>query len=184
MRVIGGNVGGLNLKGPVDKTVRPTTERVRSAIFNIIAPEQYVNGRTLDLFAGTGSLGIETLSRGASHCDFVERNSSQLKILRDNLAFTGFTGQSKAYRLDILKGLGSLKGPYDMVLMDPPYKMAEISEFLVQFSKYNNIFDERTLIVVGHSKRMPLRESYDTLHCVDSRSYGDNAIKLYECREG
>ena len=184
MRVIGGTAGGLNLKVPVDKSVRPTTERVRGAIFNIVDPDQYANGKTLDLFAGTGSLGIETLSRGALHCDFVEGNLSQLRILQDNLKFTGFTNKSKTYRFDILKGLSALEGPYDMVLMDPPYRLSEISEFMNQFSQKDNIFDETTLIVVGHSKRMPLSSSYGTLHCVDSRSYGDNAIKLYESRKG
>lgn len=184
MRIISGSAGGLNLKGPVDKTVRPTTERVRSAIFNIIDPEQYKEGKILDLFAGTGSLGIETLSRGALHCDFVEKNISQLKILKDNLETTGFTGNSRTYRFDILRGMNSLLGPYDMVLMDPPYKMLDLPVFLNMFSMTDNIFDSSTLIVIGHSKRVPLSSSYGTLQCIDSRSYGDNAIKLYESREG
>jgi len=184
MRIIGGTAGGINLKGPADKTVRPTTERVRAAIFNIVDPVQYVDGKILDLFAGTGSLGIETLSRGASHCDFVEANPLQLKILRSNLELTGLIDKARTYRRDLLKGIGPLHGPYDMILMDPPYKTVNPSDFIERFALAENIFDRQTLIVVGHSKRMPLASSYDTLHCVDSRSYGDNAIKLYECREG
>jgi len=184
MRVIGGISGGLVLKGPVDGSVRPTTERVRGAIFNILSGEIYINKKILDLFSGTGSLGIEALSRGASHCDFVEKNPKQLEILKTNLGVTNFLECASLYRQDAFKFLESLEGPYNMILMDPPYKLSNLPSFMEYLSSNSQLFSSETIIVIGHSKRMPLDESYGTLSCIDSRNYGDNAIKLYKSMEG
>ena len=95
MRVVGGKAKSRRLKGTIAPGARPTTERVRAAIFNILALESYQDQRALDLFAGSASLGIEALSRGAAWDDFVERDRRQCEFIRSNLETTGFSGQAK-----------------------------------------------------------------------------------------
>ena len=110
MRVAGGNEKGRRLKGAVSSGTRATTERVRAAIFNILDPRQYQGGRVLDLFAGSGSLGIEALSHGASSADFVEWDRRQSAVITTNLETTGFTSQSHVHRLDVMQALLTLPG--------------------------------------------------------------------------
>ena len=113
MRVAGGVVRGHRLKGAVTPGVRPTSERARAAIFNVIPPWVLENARVLDLFAGTGSLGIEALSRGAAWADFVERNRRQCQVLRANLEATGFrrAGPSARCADAASESCGNLPGP-------------------------------------------------------------------------
>ena len=92
MRVVGGKAKSQRLQGTIAKGARPTTERVRAAIFNILDPESYQGKKVLDLYAGSGSLGIEALSRGAARADFVEWDRRQCEVIRSNLANTGFRG--------------------------------------------------------------------------------------------
>ena len=101
MRVVGGTAKGHRLKGAVVPGVRPTSERARAAIFNVLPPWLLNEARVLDLFAGTGSLGIEALSRGASWADFVERNRRQCQVLQANIYATGFDGMARAHCADV-----------------------------------------------------------------------------------
>ena len=102
MRVASGAARGIRLKGPAVAGVRPTTERVRAAIFNILEPGQVAGQQVLDLFAGTGSLGIAALSHGAAGADFVERNRRQCQALLENLARTGYAGTGRVHCADAL----------------------------------------------------------------------------------
>ena len=105
MRVAGGEARGRRLKGAASPGVRPTTERVRAAVFNILSVSQYRERRVLDLFAGSGSLGIEALSRGALWADFVERDRRQCVVIRDNLATLGFDSLADVRQSDATKSL-------------------------------------------------------------------------------
>ena len=179
MRVAGGVVRGHRLKGAVTPGVRPTSERARAAIFNVIPPWVLENARVLDLFAGTGSLGIEALSRGAAWADFVERNRRQHQALLANLESTGFRQQSQAYCADVARIMGNLPGPYQLVLLDPPYKMETLDQFMASLGNTPGLVDGGGMVVVGHSRHVSLAREYGELALESNRRYGDNLVDFY-----
>jgi len=122
MRVIAGEAKGLRLKRPAARHLRPTSDLVRGAIFDILASLGADCTRVLDLYAGSGALGIEALSRGAHWCDFVEQDRAACAIIRENLALAGFQERTRVHCMSVEKALDRLDGPYDLVLMDPPYE--------------------------------------------------------------
>jgi 16S rRNA (guanine966-N2)-methyltransferase len=122
MRVVAGELRGRRLLAPDGTDVRPTGDRVREAVFNALGSlEAVVEARVLDLFAGTGALGIEALSRGAAHVTFVEQARPALRTLEANLGALGLTDRARVVRGDALAVLPSLAGPFDLALVDPPY---------------------------------------------------------------
>ena len=122
MRVVAGTAGGLRLVAPPGRETRPTSDRVREATFNALGSLGAVDGaRVLDLFAGSGALGIEALSRGADHTTFVERDRAALEAIRANLATTGLEGLGTVVAADATAFLASQPEPYDLALLDPPY---------------------------------------------------------------
>ena len=179
MRVAGGTARGHRLKGAVTAGVRPTSERARAAIFNVIPPGILQDARVLDLFAGTGSLGIEALSRGAAWADFVEKNRRQYQALRGNLESTAFRDQSTVYCADAGRMLGNLPGPYQLILLDPPYKMERLDEFMVSLGATPGLVDESGIVVVGHSRHLTLATEYGELTLTSRRRYGDNSVDFY-----
>ena len=119
MRVISGTARGRRLKEPANYDIRPTTDKVKESIFNIIQFE--IEGRrVLDLFAGTGQLGIEALSRGADSCVFVDESNAAVKIIGENVKACGFEKNAQVLRSDALSALSRL-GKFDVILLDPPY---------------------------------------------------------------
>jgi len=120
MRVITGSVRGRKLKEPAGKDIRPTTDKVKESVFNIIQ-FRVPGARVLDLFAGTGQMGIEALSRGAAEAVFVDRSREAVKLVRDNLAATGLADRARVVNADSLAYLKS-GGKFDVVYMDPPYE--------------------------------------------------------------
>ena len=180
MRVVGGKAKGRRLKGAVIPGARPTTERARAAIFNVLPPWLCQETRILDLFAGTGSLGIEALSRGAAWADFVERNRRQCQVIRDNLAATGLAQQATAHCADVRQKLPTLEGGYHLVLMDPPYKMAGLDEFMEDLAKTPGLVGPEGVVVVGHSRHVSLRPDYPGLQLYSHRRYGDNVVDFYQ----
>ena len=119
MRVITGSARGRKLKTPENDEIRPTTDKVKEAMFNIV--QFSVEGaRVLDLFAGTGQLGIEALSRGAAECVFVDRSPEALRIVGENLRATHLEARAKTVRMDSLAYLDRARG-FDLILADPPY---------------------------------------------------------------
>lgn len=120
MRVITGTAKGRRLLTLDGTDTRPTAERVKEGIFSAIGFE--IEGRqVLDLFAGSGQLGIEALSRGAAHCVFVDQNREAAAIVKKNLAATGLTERAEVQNTDSVSALSRLKGPFDLIFLDPPY---------------------------------------------------------------
>ena len=179
MRIAGGDAKGQRLKGAVSSGTRATTERVRAAIFNILDPEQYQGGRVLDLFAGSGSLGIEALSHGAGSADFVEWDRRQSAVITSNLESTGFSSQGHVHRLDVLQALQNLPGRYDLVLLDPPYKMGRLDSLLDKIASQPGLIVDDGVVIAGHSKREDLKETYGSLRLTSHRRYGDNVIDFF-----
>ena len=179
MRVAGGEARGRRLRGAVAPGVRPTTERVRAAVFNILEPSQFLDGRVLDLFAGSGSLGIEALSRGAAWADFVERDRRQCAVIRENLAAIGYDGMAEVRQGDAVRSLSQLTGPYSLVMLDPPYRMGAFHGVIEAISRTGGLLIQGAAVVAGHSRQAELRAAYGSLQRVVFRQYGDNVVSIY-----
>ena len=182
MRVIAGNSRGVRLAAPAGLQTRPTADRVKEALFSIIASRQELAGaRVLDICAGTGGLGIEALSRGAASCCFIEQERPVLEILEKNLAKAGLAGRGECLALDAMTGLNRLSKlgkMFDIVFLDPPYSSdlyTTVPEALGSLSLLSN----EGLLVAECSARTPLAERYGMLVRVDHRAYGDTVLEFY-----
>ena len=179
MRVGGGDARGRRLKGAVVPGVRPTTERVRAAIFNILDSILFLDRRVLDLFAGTGSLGIEALSRGAGWADFVERDRRQCAVIRDNLSTIGYGQLAEVRQGDSDRTLPLLHGGYSLILLDPPYRMGAFHRSMESIGNQPGLLMPDAIVVAGHSRQTELLAAYGRLRRTEFRQYGDNAVSFY-----
>ena len=148
MRVIAGKARRLPLKTLPGADTRPTTDRIKETLFNILQPE-LLHCRFLDLFSGSGAIGIEALSRGARKAVFVEKNPKACACIRDNLAFTKLAPDGQVMNMDVLQALRSLEGegPFDCIFMDPPYGM-DLERSALEYLSGSALADENTLIIV------------------------------------
>ena len=136
----------------------------------------------LDLFAGTGSLGIEALSRGVPHADFVESSRRQCLRIRENLHDLGLSQGAIVHCKEAIQAMRDLEGPYQLVLMDPPYRMTDLSPVLVPLgdtSPEASPLEGGALVVVGHSKRVQLADNYGALSRTNGRRYGDSMVDFF-----
>jgi len=172
MRVVAGEARGLRLAAPDTTDVRPTGDRVREALFNALYSLDALDGaRGLDLFAGTGALGIEALSRGASHVVFVENNPKALEALEANLASTGFAKRATVHRGEALEVLGRLHDGTDITFLDPPYDYAEWSELL------DRVVSE--LVVIESDRPIEAGPEWDVLR---TKRYGGTVVSIVRGR--
>ena len=148
MRVIAGKARRLNLKTVPGMDTRPTTDRIKETLFNILQPE-LLDCRFLDLFSGSGAIGIEALSRGAAQAVFVEKNPKACTCIKENLAFTKLADGGKLLNMDVLQALRSLegKGTFDCIFMDPPYNH-ELEKMVLEYLQTSTVLDENTIIIV------------------------------------
>ena len=178
MRVVAGRFGGRRLTAPPGRGTRPTSDRVREALFSILGP---LDGEAvLDLYAGSGALGIEALSRGAGRVVLVERDAHAQEILRSNLDALGVTGEeAETRRADVVAALRDARNrgeTYDLVLCDPPYRLAAglggpLSEALAP------VLAPGARVVTESDRRAPLDLD---LSRTDERRYGDTLIRIHE----
>jgi 16S rRNA (guanine966-N2)-methyltransferase len=178
MRVITGTAKGHRLKFPAGTTTRPATDLVRGAIFSILENSPAGWDSILDLFSGSGSLGIEALSRGAGWVDFVESEPRCCGIIRENLRGTGLAGRAHVYCCDVFKALSFLDKEYNIILMDPPYASAKIGDVITQLAG-SRLVGPETTVVVTHSSRRPLNPAYDSLGMVKEHRHGDSCIAIF-----
>jgi 16S rRNA (guanine966-N2)-methyltransferase len=182
MRVAGGKLGGRLLVAPDDQRIRPTSDKTRQAIFNILAHRDFGLGFTLeniavaDLFAGTGALGIEALSRGARFCLFVEEDADSRALIRENIEALHLTGVTKIWRRDATD-LGPINsgsgGPFDLVFLDPPYRKNLITSALKSL-RDGGWLKEKALLVAETAKGDKIEENRFLV--LDQRNYGDTEI--------
>lgn len=178
MRIIAGEFGGRRLKSIESPGLRPTTDRVRESIFNILSARiEFEGARALDLFAGTGALGIEAISRGATACDFVERERKALAIIRENLSSLDLLARGRIVNSDAIAFVGHVEGGYDIIFADPPYA-ASVFEKLIHTIFERSLLNDGGLLVVEHASTMRghTREGIDLLL---EREFGDSAISIY-----
>jgi 16S rRNA (guanine966-N2)-methyltransferase len=182
MRIIGGSKKGFPLKRPKAADVRPTTDMIKEALFNILHP---LDGKTfLDLFAGTGNVGIEALSRGASQVAFIEKNKDLARMIKDLAKKLGFEENARVISMDVKKGLLQLSTPndkFDYVFIDPPYQKDLIADTIEGIDQAG-LLTEDSLIVVQHSKREPVHLPYEGYSLEDQRTYGDSMLTFIKIK--
>ncbi len=179
MRVITGKAKGHHLKFPTGTTTRPVTDRVRGAIFSILENITDDWSLVLDLFAGSGALGIEALSRGAGWVDFVESERKCCDIIKENLAATKFTSQARVWCCSAEKALSLLDKEYNIIVMDPPYANPTTGDILTRLAE-SNLVGVKTTLVITHSSRLPLNQSYASLNLIKENRHGDSSIAVFQ----
>ena len=197
LRVIGGSARGRKLKGPparrtvrrpapeVTRTVlqaetRPTSDLIRGVIFDMLDAMGADYERVLDLYAGTGALGIEALSRGEGMADFVERDARAAAVIRDNLRSCGFESRAVVHRLTTERAIQRLaeSGPYTLILADPPYYDEGAPE-AVQAVAASPLTGPKTVLVYEHHRRTPPPTALGPLPLYRTRRHGDSVVSIY-----
>ena len=178
MRVLVGEAKGCILKSPKGTRTRPATELVRGAIFSILEILASDWAQVLDLFSGSGALGIEALSRGAGWVDFVEHKPLCCDIIRENLEKTKLGDKAHVYCCSVAKAIFFIDKEYHIILIDPPYSNSAINKIVFQLVN-SKLVGEETVLVVTHSPRQPLSSSYAALKLIKEHRHGDSVIALY-----
>jgi 16S rRNA (guanine966-N2)-methyltransferase len=194
MRVISGTAKGRPLKAPASMSTRPMADRVKESLFNILAVMDYPRegDRVLDLYAGTGALGIEALSRGAAGADFVDQGHAPVRCILDNLQSTGLAGQGKVHQMAVAaflrQGGDNLTinatsahntGRYDIIFCDPPYADPAIPALLAELAAWDGL-DDGGVLVFGHATQVVLPDHVGRLIRVRFRKWGGSAFSLYK----
>jgi 16S rRNA (guanine(966)-N(2))-methyltransferase RsmD len=188
MRVIGGSARGRNLKSPPRPRasgkpgVRPTSDLIRGVIFDMLDAMGADYSRVLDLYAGTGALGIEALSRGDGTADFVESDPQMTAVIAENLRLTGFEARGRVHRLTAQQAISKLSGPYTLVLADPPY-YDEGSRETVRAAGASSLVDAGSVIVLEHHRKYEAPPELGKLPLYRSRAHGDTAVSVYAGEE-
>nr|WP_295486857.1 16S rRNA (guanine(966)-N(2))-methyltransferase RsmD [uncultured Streptococcus sp.] len=177
MRVVAGTFGGRPLKTLDGKITRPTTDKVKGAIFNMIGP-YFDGGRVLDLFSGSGSLAIEAISRGMDEAFLVERNRQAQAIITENIKMTKAQNQFHLLKMDANKAIGVLKGPFDLVLLDPPYAKEEIIKNITDLEDAG-LLSEEVMIVCESDKAVDLPEEISHFGIWKQKTYGISKVTVY-----
>ena len=200
MRVVGGRVRSRRLRGPRGSATRPMADRVKEALFSILEnalairrpaglgpasigdSELWSGIIAADIFAGTGSLGIETLSRGAQHVDFVEFDERACRVIRDNLDSTGLSARANMLGWSaeqFLAGLDRGTTTYHLLMLDPPYSVChKVSDWLNALGRSKNVA-ANGLVAVGHSSRTVFCDRYGELEMTSRKTYGGPALTVY-----
>lgn len=178
MRIVGGALRGRPLAAPRSDSIRPTSDRTREAVFNIIAhgwPERLEGARVLDLFAGTGALGLEALSRGAAQALFVEESAEGRGLIRANVEAFGLQGRARIFRRDAARlGEAGTIAPFDLVFADPPYGKG-LAEQALQSALAGGWLKPDALVVVEEAAATPFQPPQG-LALVERRDWGDTCV--------
>lgn len=182
MRIVGGKFRGREINGPAGSVTRPTSDRVRESIFNIlahgIADFALEDARVMDLFAGTGALGLEALSRGAKFCLFVEEDSPARGVIRTNADSCGVIGQCKIWRRDATDlGPSAPQSPYGLVFVDPPYGKGRGEKALISLVS-GGWLAPQAIVVLEEAEKAEVTDVAG-LNLIDSRIYGDTQVRIY-----
>jgi len=183
LRVTGGELRGRKLICPRGLATRPCTDMIRQAIFNILAGE-VAGSRVLDLFAGTGAIGIEALSRGADFCSFVESSSNAVRVLEKNLGVLDLLRRSAVIRRDVLKALGSLGSQsegFHLVFIDPPYDKG-LCQMTLELVALSGVADPDGVVVVRRHKRESLDAEAAGWVKYKSRKFGEALVEFHRRR--
>jgi len=154
-------------------------DKIKEALFDVLASLGVQAERVLDLYAGSGSLGIEALSRGATWCDFVERDAFAVRAIRENLETVGFSELARVHQTQVETAIRSSREPYDLILFDPPYADPEIHALLEALSSSGAVMDG-TIVAVGHTPRIVLPDQLGQMQRLRLRCHGDSCFSVYD----
>jgi 16S rRNA (guanine(966)-N(2))-methyltransferase RsmD len=191
MRIISGTKKGMTLLSPMGYTTRPITDRVKESIFDVLYKYDLIEDRCVaDLFCGTGSFGLEALSRGAKEAVFVDMDKAVINILRKNIAKTGFAAQSHiicANAFKVSDSAGSDGCKFSLVFVDPPYEMSRDTDNKSRMGRLLELLCQQIaddgLVVVRTEKKINLLDSYGDLKIIDRRIWGSMAVAFLALRK-
>ena len=182
MRITGGAARGRSLRAPRGSRVRPTADKVRAAIFNILQSRTEIENRSwLDLFCGTGAVGLEALSRGAARVVLVDGSRESCRVARENLARSGFGDRADVRRLPLPEGIRPLERSglrFDGVFVDPPYRQG-LAQATLEWLGQSEMLNDGALVVVEYAADEDLAERYGRLRRSNARRYGGTGLALY-----
>ncbi|MFH1552672.1 MAG: 16S rRNA (guanine(966)-N(2))-methyltransferase RsmD [Candidatus Omnitrophota bacterium] len=182
MRIIGGKFRGRKIKQPVFKTTRPTKDRIREAVFNIIS-KKVPTSNVLDIFAGSGAYGMEALSRGAKKAVFVEKNRLCAASIKENVTALGLEEYARiiikdAFKAVELLGKGKNKEKFDLVFSDPPYNTSMSKKTLIMINQYD-ILSPSGLLIIEHSTSESFPEAEGDVSLCKQKTYGNICISVF-----
>ena len=177
VRVVGGTARGMTLKASRG-WVRPTSQLVRGAIFNRLALAGLKDSIVLDLYAGTGALGLEALSRGARHTDFVEANARQCTVLRANLTAADMTDRARVFNTKVERALELLGQSYDFVFLDPPYAQGIPRRVMERLARIP-LLHPGSMVILEHASKVSPPSTYPSLQLDQDRHYGGTSVAFY-----
>ncbi|MCC3381400.1 16S rRNA (guanine(966)-N(2))-methyltransferase RsmD [Paenibacillus farraposensis] len=181
MRVVSGSAKGRPLKAVPGTGTRPTTDKVKEALFSMIGP-YFDGGVALDLFAGSGGLGIEALSRGMDKAVFIDMESKSIDVIKENLRKTGLAEQAEVFRNDAgraLKALAKRGVFFDAVFLDPPYRLKHGDELMSRMAELN-LLRSGAVIVLEYESGHTYPESFGPFEQVKKTVYGETALSIYQ----
>lgn len=177
MKIVSGIYGGRPLKTLEGKTTRPTSDKVRGAIFNMIGP-YFEGGRVLDLYAGSGGLSIEAVSRGMSSAVLVERERKAQAIVAENIQMTKEVGKFELLKMDAERALEQVSGEFDLIFIDPPYAKEQIVADIEKMDE-KELFSEDVMVVCETDKAVELPEEIACLGIWKEKIYGISKVTVY-----
>ncbi len=182
LRIIGGQFRSRVLASFKGEDIRPTADRVKESLFNILSPRLY-GARVLDLFCGSGALGLESLSRGAREAVFNDVSEDSLAVLRKNIAMLDVQEKAKVYRLDYAQCLSAVRGPFDIIFVDPPYRSAYGMDAVARIARRGILSAEGVVVL---ERDMPCADETPAAPFVlaDERKYGKTYLSFFSRREG
>ena len=182
MRIISGSARGRKLKEPQGMDTRPTTDKVKESLFNIIQFD-LEGRRVLDLFGGTGQLGLEALSRGSAHCTFVEQRREAVALIRENLKRTGFSDRARVVQGEALSFLASCRERFDIVFLDPPYQGGLLEQSLEKIVQFD-ILREHGIMICESPQEEELPQAVGRCRLHRTYRYGRIKLTTYHREEG
>ena len=185
MRVISGTRKGHKLLSPKGIDIRPTEDRLKESLFNIISPLKD-EAIVLDLFAGTGSIGIEFLSRGLKIAYFVDKSRESIKYINKNLSHTKLSDKAVVLNLDAKKALVLLKNDklsFDYIYLDPPFADLNLFNVIISIIESLDLLSKNGLLIIEHDERVALKDNCLKLIKIDERRYGKNLLTFYKYKE-
>ena len=179
MRIITGHARGARLKVPHGIDTRPTADRVKESVFNILGA-RVIDARVLDLFAGTGNLGLEALSRGARQCIFID--STTANIIRDNATHTKLVNKTEIYQNDVyrvLKQYIKKNNQFELIFCDPPYNRSH-GNAVIEMINCSSLLAPNGVIIIEHSRHEVLSDSWESLEIVRTERYGETVVSFIQ----
>lgn len=180
LRIIGGSARGIRIAAPPTDRTRPTQDRIKESVFNILQP-YFEGAQVLDLFSGSGSLGLEALSRGAENAVFADESGLCAGIIKDNALKTGFADKTRVLTLSVDRALTLLASEgkkFDLIFMDPPYCCNFVSKTLQMLAKFD-IMKEEAIIAVEHHQKEAAPEGLEQISRARVKEYGDTVFSFY-----